>query len=493
MRAGMQTVAFCEIDPYCRKLLAKHWPEVPIHLDITKLDGSQYAGAIDVICGGYPCQGFSTAGKRRGEEDERYLWPEMRRIIQQARPRWVICENVRGHISLGFDAVAAQLEDDGFTVWPFVIPACAVGAPHRRDRVWIVAHHPGNRRGAGRTGRPDTSGERKSEQALSAMADAQCAERWAGESGRYVPHRPAAERQEAASRVGASSKNGGGKSLADSDGEREQQPSGHQREIRGWLGNGGQAMADTSSQGLPQPEREALCRERRWQEGRAATEYGGGPVKSGVCGGIDGISAGLYADLDCITEAHQLVLTYGNAANRCASEVLHLLRNAIDSQDIQWAFGGSGSISAKEILLTFLCKIEKASRALVDISLQGSQTSEEILRKLWPYSELGGTPYRPRHHQQLLNEYPDSLQALSQLLAYYSQKDWQSCRWQDASTFHVPWADGWEIGTPRVARGVPDRVARLKALGNSVVPQIPQAIGMTIIAWERQQQIATAA
>lgn len=139
-RAGFQTVAFCEIDHFCRKVLAKHWPGVTIHEDVKQLDGRQYAEAVDVVCGGYPCQPFSEAGKLRGENDSRHLWPEMRRIIREARPRWIIAENVRGHVHLGFDTVAAQMEDDGYQVWAFVIPACAVGAPHRRDRLWILGH-----------------------------------------------------------------------------------------------------------------------------------------------------------------------------------------------------------------------------------------------------------------------------------------------------------------------------------------------------------------
>ena len=145
----MKTVAFCEIDPYCRKVLNRHWPEVKIHEDVKQLDGTQYAGAVDVICGGYPCQPFSEAGKKLGEQDARHLWPEMHRIIREARPRWVLAENVRGHVSLGFDQVAAQLEDDGFTVWPTLVPACAVDAPHRRERLWIVAHAQSIRRNHG--------------------------------------------------------------------------------------------------------------------------------------------------------------------------------------------------------------------------------------------------------------------------------------------------------------------------------------------------------
>ena len=138
--AGMKTVLFCERDSFCRAVLKKHWPEVPCHDDVTTFDGAKYEGSVDLVCGGYPCQPFSVAGKQLGHEDERHLWPEMLRIIQGCRPRWVVAENVAGHISLGFDEVATSLEAEGFTVWPFVIPACAVDAWHRRDRLWIIAN-----------------------------------------------------------------------------------------------------------------------------------------------------------------------------------------------------------------------------------------------------------------------------------------------------------------------------------------------------------------
>jgi site-specific DNA-cytosine methylase len=138
--AGFQTAAFCEIDPFCRKILERHWPGVKIHDDVKQLDGSQYERSIDVVCGGYPCQPFSVAGNQRAEADPRHLWPEMLRIIRGSRPRWVICENVSGHVKLGFDTVAAQLEAEGFAVWPFLIPASAVGGIHPRERLWLVCH-----------------------------------------------------------------------------------------------------------------------------------------------------------------------------------------------------------------------------------------------------------------------------------------------------------------------------------------------------------------
>jgi DNA (cytosine-5)-methyltransferase 1 len=133
---GFETVAFCECDPYAQKVLRKHWPNMPIYDDVRNFDGV----AADVICGGYPCQPFSVAGKRGGQDDDRHLWPEMYRIIKTVRPRWVIAENVAGHINMGLDAVLSDLEAAGYTWWAFVIPACAIDARHRRDRVWIVAN-----------------------------------------------------------------------------------------------------------------------------------------------------------------------------------------------------------------------------------------------------------------------------------------------------------------------------------------------------------------
>ena len=136
-KAGMETVAFCEIDPFCQKVLKKHWPDVPIFEDVRGFD---YDGRADLICGGDPCQPFSVAGKRRGQSDDRHLWPAMFSLIKKYRPRWVIGENVAGHINMGLDDVLADLESEAYTATPFVIPACGVNAPHRRERVWIVGY-----------------------------------------------------------------------------------------------------------------------------------------------------------------------------------------------------------------------------------------------------------------------------------------------------------------------------------------------------------------
>jgi len=149
--AGFETVGFCDNEPYAQAVLKKHWPDVPIHGDIKTLDGTAYRG-ITLLTGGFPCQPFSCAGKQRGKDDDRYLWPQMLRVIQEARPAWIVGENVAGIIGLALDQVCSDLEACGYEVEPIIIPACGVDAPHRRDRVWIVGNAKFNGQFAGESG-----------------------------------------------------------------------------------------------------------------------------------------------------------------------------------------------------------------------------------------------------------------------------------------------------------------------------------------------------
>lgn len=136
---GFRTVAFCECEPYAQRVLRKHWPDVPIHDDVRTFPGASYAGAT-LLTGGFPCQPFSLAGKRGGARDDRFLWPAMVAVIEAVGPTWIIGENVPGIVTMELDRCASDLEAQGYAVWPVILPACAVGAFHRRDRVWIVAH-----------------------------------------------------------------------------------------------------------------------------------------------------------------------------------------------------------------------------------------------------------------------------------------------------------------------------------------------------------------
>jgi len=142
--SGWENLFNCEWEEFPRKVLKHHFPNAKQYEDIKDFNATDYNGRIDVLSGGFPCQPFSTAGLRKGTEDERHLWPEMLRIIGECQPRWVVGENVRGLVSwsdgLVFETCCTDLEAIGYSVQSFIIPACATGAPHRRDRVWIVAH-----------------------------------------------------------------------------------------------------------------------------------------------------------------------------------------------------------------------------------------------------------------------------------------------------------------------------------------------------------------
>jgi DNA (cytosine-5)-methyltransferase 1 len=223
--AGMETIAMCEKDKFCRQVLAKHWPDITIHEDIRKLDGREYKNAVDVVCGGFPCQPFSVAGKQLGKEDDRHLWPEMLRVIKESAPAWVIGENVSGFVSMALDDVCLDLEAEGYEVQSFVIPACAVEAHHKRDRCWIVAH--------ANELRLEEHGHREPENA----------------------------RQ-------------GSENLADTHPSRELQPQGSEQEVRRWIGDSREDVADSESERI----------QRLWS-GREQKPYAYGPALVPLCEG----------------------------------------------------------------------------------------------------------------------------------------------------------------------------------------------------------------
>ena len=149
MVGGVETIGFCEIDPWARKVLAKNFPGVPCHDDVKTLEPKNY-GRIDLITGGFPCQPFSHAGKRGGKEDDRHLWPEMLRIINESRPRWVLGENVPGIVSMALDNLLSDLGAIDYEPRTLIVQACALDAPHIRERVYIVAHSMRGRESLGR-------------------------------------------------------------------------------------------------------------------------------------------------------------------------------------------------------------------------------------------------------------------------------------------------------------------------------------------------------
>lgn len=174
-RAGMECAWQVEIDGYCNSVLLKHWPKVKRYGDIRNC-GQHNLEPVELICGGFPCQPFSFAGKRRGQADDRYLWPEMFRIIKELKPAWVIGENVAGIINMELEQVYIDLETEGYEVQALIIPACALNAPHRRDRVWILAYSISNQHIREESG---STGTQKELQGINQQEDSS-----PGESGR---------------------------------------------------------------------------------------------------------------------------------------------------------------------------------------------------------------------------------------------------------------------------------------------------------------------
>ena len=273
--AGFRTVGQCEWADYPTKVLEKHWPDVPRWRDIRTLTGESFYDktglrTVDVISGGFPCQPFSVAGKRRGKEDDRYLWPEMLRVIQELRPSWVVGENVAGIVNMALDTVLSDLENIGYACQAIVIPACAVDAPHRRDRCAIVAY-------ANRT-------------------------EWGpGESHGNEPDGKDAGWTQAASGVGTSGQNDKSGFMADADGAGLQGRDGTgmpECACKRPVGACGPSVANTNSFRLEEPGKQGLPQRAGVpvaDSGRRAAQPGLGGVADGISRWMDrGMSAPGY-------------------------------------------------------------------------------------------------------------------------------------------------------------------------------------------------------
>jgi DNA (cytosine-5)-methyltransferase 1 len=164
---GWNNIFHCEYNDFCRKILKHYWPNAISYGNIYETDFTIHSGTIDILTGGFPCQPFSAAGKRKGTDDNRFLWPQMLRAIREAKPTWIVAENVPGLLTIEsgvvFERVCTDLENEGYEVQAFIIPACATNAPHRRDRIWIVAYS-NNTRKRTPTSRIESYREEKSEE-----------------------------------------------------------------------------------------------------------------------------------------------------------------------------------------------------------------------------------------------------------------------------------------------------------------------------------------
>jgi DNA (cytosine-5)-methyltransferase 1 len=260
-------VLFCDKEPWSRKVLAKHWPDVPIAKDVKELasDPARLVPDCDILTAGYPCQPFSVAGKQRGTEDDRHIWPFISQIIAHKRPAFCVLENVYGHVALGLDEVLADLEAQDYATRAFIVPACAVNAPHRRDRLWIIGKNVGNSEHDGSSA-SEVSGKHGQDEARGAE----------GQS--------ASEQSKGASEPGHDANVGNASSGRRSGNDRRR--SGQE------LANRCQDVADTDS------ERGRL-RHTEWQDAEDAgqppgyQEHRSRNIKSRICHLVDGLPKGL--------------------------------------------------------------------------------------------------------------------------------------------------------------------------------------------------------
>ena len=445
---GFETVAFCEIEDYPRRVLAKHWPGVPCYDDVRTLtaDALRRDGiAVDVICGGFPCQDVSFAGKRAGLEGARSgLWREYARLIGELRPRFVIVENVPGLLNLGMGAVLGDLASLGYDATWDCIPASAVGAPHRRDRVWIIA----NARGQQHQSRCDEIGREITEKFSGAAADTY------------------GKGQHACS---VNAKMGGSqKSLADAESEQRERPE---------LGCTRRAKPANGSV-MANPDRHD-----KYRRGRDV-QMGGEWIKSktedhddargdqwsaepDVGRSLDGLPVWLHG---CVGKG----MSHAESIRSC--EVLRDLWDSHVAQALWRAAGGLERIHKAEVLFSFVREYEAGideARLLVE----GAEASEKFLRSLRQRAISRSASRQSGQSKQRAGEHSDAVQPMPRLLARNSQADWTVSSWEDA--------------VPRVVHGVPSRMDRLKGLGNAVVPQIPQVIGEAILACLRNDQQAS--
>ena len=368
--AGIEPVAFSEIDPFCQSILKKHWPDVPIFNDIFNLRGDDI-GPVDIIYGGFPCQPFSVAGKQKGKADKRHLWPEVARLVGEIKPRWCFFENVPGILKLAADDVCTDLERLGYSVGIWNFEAAAVGANHRRARVAFVAH-----------------------------------------SGRAL--RPGSDKQG----------------------------------VRGTENRRGEASEHQHTSGVPGfvSDSETIYVQGQ-RDGQGQGEFEGSSRRSAeprLGRGFDGISK----TLDKIGG-----LTDG--AKERAREILSNMWDSALSEKIWSNFRRFHGVHEEEILLAFLCEYEENSDYFCSTQKSGC-LSGETLRNLWREVEAARASHRRKYRKQYAREYSNALHSLSQHLPSLMSQAWRSGCWED--------------DIPRVARGVKDRVNRLKALGNAVVP-----------------------
>ncbi len=388
----VETVAFCDFDKYCKKILNKNWPQVPVYDNVKELNYDRLKSdgiisgekGIDIITGGYPCQPFSVAGKQKGEQDPRHVWPEMFRLVKELRPSWVIGENVGGHIKLGLDTVLENLASEGYSTRTFSISASSIGANHQRERVWIIAH-------SNECGRNDRFNH------------------W---EERQVPY----------------------------DQERDSQ--------KGQSERGGRVNRIGETSPIMEDTRRSL-RSRVFEQRENDNEVGKGNADQHQRS--SGTSQSNVADSD----------------TRLSNGENEEIRSRGETSDTSSARRGDKKMADSE-------SISSNER-----ELGNSQEENRQERKVRGQTR-GGDGDRSVFNREMADSDSERLQRQWQSRnKFRSQFTTTESSEEGQGTMDQGWWE-FEPNVGRVAHGIPNRVDRLKCLGNSVVPQIPYLLGVSI-------------
>ena len=420
-----KTVAFCEIDKYCTLLLQKHWKGVKIYNDVKKItkEGFEADGieSPDIITGGFPCQPFSVAGKQKGTSDDRHLWPEMFRIIKAFKPRFVIGENVPGIVNIQdgvvFETVCTDLESQGYEVQPFNIPAAAVGAPHQRKRIWIIASLENPRRTL-----------RQGSKLFNTNED-------------EVGKENANQHQRSSS---SSESNVADTDTRLSDGQKKELQSRGQASISS---REGENVANAISRNV-EAGRERQRGVRTESEGQRTSDH---VASSG----------------ETSREGENVANTENGRGQPSQSERWEgTERGSINSRGIE---GERKNFSGTEDVAN--------AKSISSDGREIGQHSEESREKRKIGIEVGGVS---SDRQKLANTDSERLERLGQSRSQFNET---SSSTSSSEERQGQVGQGWwefEPNVGRVAHGVPGRVHRLKALGNSIVPQIAEEIGRAL-------------
>jgi DNA-cytosine methyltransferase len=410
----IETIFDVEIDKFCQKVLAKNFPSTKKHLDIKEFNGKKYRGQIDIISGGFPCQPFSIAGKRKGKEDDRHLWPEMLRVISEIEPSWVIAENVCGIINieggLVFEQVQTDLENIGFEIQTFIIPACSQNAPHRRDRIWIVAHSDTNRK----MGKRRNGSHRNKEQDETQKIQ---------------------ERQNVIFGTGISNKDAQNPNNIRNRGRNNGNQGGCKCSLQ--IEGSDCNVTDTKSilsqgfnDGQEQIEYWRSSWEQNWYE--VATRF---------CGIFNGFSRKLDINRG---------LNYAKIKKRITGQDMPCLWYIIQSETFQWNNRRFDPLQFKDYMFAVLWQYFIESEGQNDLPFESQEVQIAYLRNLWYIGESGCPPQGYEYQEQYSREHYDRLSLMSHEIALDTQEF--SNRYNK------------------------NRVDRLKSLGNAIVPQIAYQI-----------------